>query len=108
MFETSKDILYVALALSAIVLTFFLCWALYYIVMMLKKVHLAVNQVSDLITSIRQKIDRLEQLMSAVEDKLKDSASYIPLLLKGVSELIDYFKQRKAKKDKTKAGSRNT
>jgi len=57
MFETSKDILYLALALSAVIFTFFVCWALYYIVMMLKKTHAVINEVSGLISSIKEKLE---------------------------------------------------
>ncbi len=98
MFETSKDILFWALAGSAVIFTFFLCWALFYIVMMLKRAHEAIKQVSDLIVSIKEKIDKLEALFSSIEEKLNHTASYLPLVFKGITELIDYFKDKKQKK----------
>ncbi|MFA5134480.1 MAG: hypothetical protein WC505_01675 [Patescibacteria group bacterium] len=105
MLETSKDLLFVALATCAVALTFFMCWALYYIVMMLKRAHAVVNEVSELVMSIKQKLERLERLFDAVEDKIKNSASYLPLLFKGITELVEYFKRRREEKPKRKKAS---
>ena len=102
MFETSKDILYLALALSAVIFTFFVCWALYYIVMMLKKTHAVINEVTGLISSIKEKLERLEGLFNSLEEKIKNSANYLPLVFKGVTELVTYLKGKKENKRKTK------
>ncbi len=104
MLESSKEILLLILAISVAVLTFFLCWALYYIVMMLKRAKEVTDEVSDVVRLVKEKIERLGQLLDAVEDKLKNTAGYLPLVLKGVTDLVDYFKRRheeKAKRSKT-------
>lgn len=101
MFETSKDVLNWVISGSVVLLTIFTTWGLYYIVMLLKKGYATVKEVSDFIGSLKEKLDRLEKLFDAIEDKIKNSASYLPLLLKGVTELLDYFKKKKDKK-KTK------
>lgn len=95
MIETSKDLLFLALTICVVFFSFFLCWALYYIVMMLKRAHLAVKEVTDLVTSAKEKLERLGKLLEAVEEKIKHSASYLPLLFKGVTELIEYLKKKK-------------
>lgn len=105
MFDTSKDVLFWVLAASIAVFTFFLCWALYYIVMMLKKAHGMIAEISELIANIKNKLERLEQLFDTIEEKIKSSASYLPLVFKGITELIEFFKKKKeerAKKSKTK------
>ncbi len=103
MLETSKDLLYIALAVSALLLTFFLSWALFYIVSMLKRARDMVNSFSDLVTSIKEKIERLESLIDTIEEKFKNSASYIPLLVKGITEISGFVKRKKERKStKTK------
>ncbi|MFZ6036211.1 MAG: hypothetical protein ACOYUK_03660 [Patescibacteria group bacterium] len=96
MFETSKDLLYWVLAVSISLLTVFLIWGMYYIIMLLKRAYLMVREVSELIESVKEKLDRLEQLFDAIEEKLKHSASYIPLIVKGVTEILDFIKVKRA------------
>jgi len=103
MFETSKDILFIAIAFCVVIFTFFFCWAFYYIVMMLKKAHSAIKEISDLIVSIKEKINRLEKLFNTVEEKIKNSASYLPLVLKGVTELTNYLKKKKERRQEEKS-----
>lgn len=105
MLETSKDLLFVALAVCAVALTFFMSWALYYIVMMLKKTHTMVNEISELVMSVKQKLERVEQLFDTIENKIKNSASYLPLFFKGITELVDYVKKRREDKPKRKKAS---
>lgn len=106
MFDTSKDVLFIVLAVSAGVLTFFISWGLYYVVMLLKKTYATVKEVSDLIANIREKLDRLEQLFNAIEDKIKHSASYLPLLMKGMSELLEFFKKKKEQRAEKRASKK--
>ena len=95
MFETSKDVLNWVISVSVVLLTIFFVWGLYYIVMLLKKGYAMVKEISDIINSLKEKLERLEKLFDTIEDKIKNSASYLPLLLKGVSELLYYFKKKK-------------
>lgn len=102
MLETSKDLLNIVLAICIAVFTFFLCWGLYYMVMMMKKGNQALKEVSDLIAGIKQKIEKVEKLIDIIEEKVTHSASYLPLVFKGITELLEFFKK---KKDKTKQKS---
>lgn len=103
MLETSKDLLNILIAVSVVAFTFFICWAIYYIVMMLKRAHIAIKEVTDFIASLKEKLNRLESLLKTIEEKIKNSASYLPIILKGSSDIIDYFKKKKeAKKAKKK------
>lgn len=95
MLETSKDVLFITLSGCVLILTFFLCWAIFYIVMMLKRAHLAIKEISELIASFKEKLEHLEGLVKTIEEKIKHTASYLPLLLKGITELIEFIKRRK-------------
>jgi uncharacterized protein YoxC len=98
MFSTSKDILYIVLAVSVALVTVFFVWCLWYIALMLKKAHALFAQVQDLLRGIHERIEQLERLFKTIEEKVSASASYLPLVFKGVSEIVEYFKKRKANK----------
>ncbi len=108
MFETSKDLLNWVLAISVGLLTVFLIWGLYYIIMLLKRGYAIIREVSDLITSIKEKLDRLERLFDEIEEKLKHSASYLPLVMKGVTEILEFVKKKRATRSTRKTKSSNS
>lgn len=103
MLDTSKDLLYIVLTFCIALLTFFLCWALYYIVMMLKRGNEALTAITETVSSVKEKIERLEKLFDTIEEKVSHTASYVPLVFKGVTELIDYLKKKKEQRRRTKA-----
>ena len=102
MLETSKDFLFIAIAICVVIFTFFVSWAIYYVVMILKRSHLMIKEISDLITSFKDKLNKLEELLETIQEKVKHSASYLPLIMKGVTELIDFIKRRKQEKESKK------
>jgi len=59
---------------------------------------------SQLLASVKERVQQLEELFKKVEEKFSSSASYLPLLFKGVTELIEYFKKKK----ETKTGKKST
>ncbi len=98
MIETTKDVLFLVIAGAIIILTFFFAWALYYIVMMLKRMNEVVNDVREFMASLKDQLKRLEALFLSIEEKIKHSATYLPLVMKGITDLFEFFKKRKEKK----------
>ena len=88
MFETSGDILNLVIAASVLVFTFFVCWLMYYFVMIVKHAH-------DMVQSIREKINRVEKILNLIQEKVEHSASYLPLLAEGVTKIVKYFVEKK-------------
>ena len=74
--ESSKDILFLVLAFCALWFTLFVCWALWYVIKMLRDASAAVNEV---------------------RDKLEHSASYLGVVASGVKILIDVLHKNKEK-----------
>ncbi|MFC1687527.1 hypothetical protein ACFL0L_03020 [Patescibacteria group bacterium] len=103
MFDTTKDILYLVLAIGVVVLTFFLGWSLYYVTMMLKRAHAVFKEVEGLISGIKDRLQQLESLFKKIEEKVTSSASYLPLLMKGVTELLSFVKKRRENKKAKKS-----
>lgn len=84
MFETSKDVLFLVLAISVAVLTIFLVWLVAEVAIMLRRFNRFVGEIQD----IARKIERT---LAGIRDKLEHSANVLPALVKGVSELVHWF-----------------
>jgi nitroimidazol reductase NimA-like FMN-containing flavoprotein (pyridoxamine 5'-phosphate oxidase superfamily) len=88
MFESSKDILFLVLALCVLLFTTFVCWALWYVIRMLREGAKAVDDVV-------AKLHSIDETIRGVKEKLEHSASYLGVVATGVKVLIDYLGQHK-------------
>lgn len=96
MFETSKDVLLWTLSLCLVFFTFFLCWALYLSIKMLREGNKAISH-------IREKVDAASEVVQTIKDKVINSATSLNVMASAVNRIIDFFKERKGKKkSKTK------
>ena len=99
MFETSKDILNLVLALSIVGISVFVCWLLYYLIASMKKLHDVVNLFQKTLTSANE-------LVNNAKKKLKDSSTHLKLIgmlvQKIVEEVQDRSKKDRSKKDRSK------
>ncbi len=88
MLETSKDVLNIVLAVSIGSLAFFLSWALFYLVMTMRQVYRGVK-------SLKEKFDRVEEILTAFKEKIENSASYLLLIGEGVKMLVEVMRGKK-------------
>ena len=88
MFETSRDILNISISVAVVVLVIFLCVALYYLISNLKRVDKISRQVE-------KGIDKVDNLVDLIKDKVKQSSSYFILLGNLVEKGIDYFSRKR-------------
>jgi Mg2+ and Co2+ transporter CorA len=89
MINTSTDILIIIAAVAIAVLTFFIAWAIYYMIRMLKQFNAMVDE-------IKSKVEKFGEVLDLFKHKLTDSLSNIGLLTKSIVRLIDYFKEKKS------------
>lgn len=97
----SKDILFYVLAFCALVLTGFFAWFLYYLVQIFRRFNDTVQALHDLVTGVKEKLDRLDELLRTLQDKLSSSATYLALLAKAGKDLFEHFKQKRSSRRKT-------
>ncbi len=86
--ETSKDILYIVISFSVLLVSIFLCWAIYYVARIL-------GEAYHLITDARKKLEVLERLMVTLREKLEQSSNYLRLIVDGAIAATQYFRSRK-------------
>ena len=83
------------ISLSVLGLTFFICWATYYLAMILK-------QALQVIKEMRDRLHKIDEIMGSLKEKIEHSASYLMLIGEGVKKLVEIMRDRGEKKKKTK------
>jgi hypothetical protein len=91
MLETSKDVLFLVIALCVFVVTIFSVWILYYIAQILKSSKLMVEE-------IKNKVEEFGNLLTTIREKITHSTTMLTTVAKGVTDLLSMFKDRKSKK----------
>lgn len=97
MLETSQDLLFITLAFSALLLTAFSCWLLYYFIVIIKNAY-------DITKSIKQKMDMIDDILKSIKHAVSHTANYVGLAISGIDKIVDYVQTKKgAAKAKKKA-----
>lgn len=94
MIESSKDVLYLVLAFCVLWFTIVVCWAIYYVAMILKE---ARRMVMD----VRKRIELLEDVLKAFKERLENTSSHMKLLVETAVNVAEFFKDRKKKEKKS-------
>lgn len=94
MLVTSKDLLLVVISFCILWFTVFVCWAMYYLIAMLR-------HASKMTLSLREKIEAIDSILKLVKDKLEKGTSHIGLIADSAIKLVSYF----VEKQNTSSGS---
>ncbi|MFA6995516.1 MAG: hypothetical protein WC249_03885 [Patescibacteria group bacterium] len=95
MFSTSYDVLNLILSVCLIVLTFFICWAIYYFVASIQKIHKLIKRVEVGVT-------KAEEVIDLARGKLKNSAAYFMILGEIAKKALAFVEEkREQRKSKT-------
>ncbi|MFW0862463.1 MAG: hypothetical protein ACKKL6_02650 [Candidatus Komeilibacteria bacterium] len=95
MLETSKDLLNIVIAFCVLWFTVFMCWFIYYIVMIIKRVSETADQLAKMAGNVND-------FFAEAKTKLKNATSYVPLVIEGVKNLTEYLKEKQTGKPKAK------
>ncbi len=95
MFSTSADILNLILSACLVVLTFFLCWAVYYFVVSLARIH-------RLLKAVEGGVAKAEEVIGLVKDKLKNSSTYLMIFTEVVGRVMDLVREKRDRKKTAK------
>lgn len=89
--ETSKDVLWLAIAFAVVLVSVFLAWMMYYIIMMLRDIRLMVHETRD-------RLDRLERFFTAIGEKAEGFFNIAPMIGEGIKTAIGYIMERREEK----------
>ncbi|MDZ7798521.1 MAG: hypothetical protein U5L76_02790 [Patescibacteria group bacterium] len=93
MIDTSKDVLLLVSSLAIAAFTFFLCWALYLLIKMLRVGNEAVQK-------IKEKVESIGETIETVKEKLTKTSGSVKTIANAVSGIIKYVQKKKDKKEK--------
>lgn len=91
MLENSKDVLHIVAAVSIATLVFFICWSLYYVIA-------SARRTFKLIKRVERGVEKAEDLIDLIRDKVASSATYLNLLSNLVKKGIDFAERRSERK----------
>jgi hypothetical protein len=86
--ESSKDILFLVLAFCVLWFTAFACWALWYVITMLRA-------ASKVVGDVRDKLKAIDEAIRGVREKVEHSANYLGILASSLKIIMSYFEDRK-------------
>ena len=95
MIETSKDLLNIVITASIAGLTIFICWAIFYLAMILR-------QVFKIVKEMRDRTHKIDELIKILKNKIGSSASYLMLIGEGVKKLVEVVKEYAGENKKNK------
>ncbi len=86
--ETSKDVLWLAIAFSVVLVSVFLSWMMYYIIMMLR-------DIREMVHDTRERFDRLEKFVTAFGEKAEALFNIAPMIGEGIKTAVGYIMERR-------------
>jgi hypothetical protein len=93
MLATSKDLLYIALALAVVFLAGFSAWAIYYFARLLQ-------QFFKIVKEMRDRLHKIDELLKTLKEKIEHSTSYLLLIGEGIKKLVEVIDERIDRNDK--------
>ena len=88
--QESKDLFYIVISFCVLWLTIFLAWFIYYLVMIVRQVYVAIKD-------LREKINKVDETIKNFKEKMEHSASYLALISEGVKKITDVVKSHTSK-----------
>lgn len=94
MIQTSKDVLFLVLGLSILVVSFFISLLLYYLMKFFREFYKASRSFSKI-------TDRANETAKIVKEKVQQF-TLLPLLSEAIRAVIEFLKEKRGKKEKEK------
>lgn len=97
MINESMDILWLALAVSAIILTFFISWSLYYVVQLLKQTLESLKELQCQIDHLNQVLNTAESVLSSFRERFASTGAALGTIASAIKFFVE---QRNSNKNK--------
>lgn len=83
--QNSHDLLNIVLAFCFLWLTIFIAWFIYYLVMIMRQAFLVTKEM-------RARINKVDEVLGALKEKIEHSASYLLLIGEAMKKLVEIAK----------------
>lgn len=85
--QDSKDLLYVVIAFCVLLFTVFSVWLIYYMAMIMRQAYKVVKET-------REKINKVDEILKSLKDKIEHGVSYLVLISEGVKKLVGVIREK--------------
>lgn len=92
MLASSQDLLFIVSAFCILWVSIFLCWALYYLIAILRDVKWTVEET-------REKVEMIGKLVDTIEEKVHSSGTYFAMGMRALMQFFDHIRERKGDLD---------
>ncbi|MCI0479848.1 hypothetical protein L0Y59_04855 [Candidatus Uhrbacteria bacterium] len=99
MTSSTVDILYVVLAVAAVWVTVFLCWALFEIATFVRRGNRIVDEATE-------RLIRVERAVMGAKEKLENSAKYLGIMASGGKAIAAMFRKDEDEEKPAKRGKK--
>ena len=99
--QTTQDVLFLALAVAALLVAAFISWALYYLILNLRDVHAVTHDV-------RTKVEKFWEVIELAREKLQVGGAVFSLAARGIQEMAEHLKGWKENAGKKSARKKKT
>ncbi len=82
--QTAQDLFWLLFGISVVLFTLFICWAMFYFVMMLKDIRAITRNV-------REKMKLVEEFITLAKEKLTDTSRYLKVIVDTVVKLTGWL-----------------
>ncbi len=90
MIESTKDILFLVLAFCILWFTTFVCWLLYYFIVVMR-------DVKNLVHGVKKSVERIEELAATLKEKVEAGASYFAVFAEIMRTAVGFAMEKKKK-----------
>ena len=91
MFANSRDVIIFTLAASVALLTFFICWILFYVVSMFRDMRNVVRDVT-------KAIEKFNSVLDFAKEKISNVTALFPLIIKTAEKIVETIGALKEKR----------
>lgn len=95
MLENSKDVLNLVIAFCVLWFTVFVCWTIYYFGMILKRINVVTEALTDVLESAKDFMDK-------TKEKINSVGATLGAIMQIGEQVVGYFSAKKANKKERK------
>lgn len=88
MINTTYDIFWLLAGISIFMFTVFVCWAIFYFIMI-------VRDTREIIKNFKKKMELIDEFTTQVKEKVEDATKYVKTVMDIVVKITDWASKRK-------------
>ena len=100
MFETSRDLVNIALSFGIVLLTVMFAVFLYYAIQIIKDMAKMLHEVKDTVEEFRTHLRAWEAFLDSLKDRMSNMGAYVPLAVDGISKIMEFIGKKKEERKK--------